>query len=109
MPIAKTANAAFKDYRTAGGTLSFTQWLHREKEKMYYSTGENENLLLVNPVMNDSVQNAIKNTLKQGGLKTEESGKTIFGINKKVLIGSGIVIAAAIVFVIVKQAKKVKS
>lgn len=105
MPIAKTANAAYKDYRSGGGTLSFTEWLHREKEKMYYSTGE-DNMLLVNPPLNDTIQNAIKDTLKQGGLKTVESGKTIFGINKVVVIGGSVLLVAGIVFLIVNKAKK---
>lgn len=106
MPIAKTANAAYKDYKTGGGTLAFTEWLHREKEKMYYSTGE-DNMLLVNPPLNDTIQAAIKDTLEKGGLKTTESGKTIFGINKVVVIGGSVALIAGIIFLIVVKNKKV--
>lgn len=111
MPLAKTPNAAWKDYlKNEHGTLGFTDWLHREKEKMFYSNGDTtSNLLLVNKPLNDSIQTAIQSTLAQGGLKDQESGKTVFGINKWALIGGGFVLAAIITYVIVINVKKVKS
>lgn len=109
MPLAKTPNAAYKEFKKGGGTLNFTEYLHREKEKMYYSNGDNSNVLLVNKPLNDSIQTAIDNTLKQGGLKDQESGKTVFGINKGILIGGGIVLAAVITYIIVINVKKSKS
>lgn len=108
--LAKTPNAAYKDYVTGGGTLSFTNWLQREKDKMFYSNGDDKNnLLLVNKPLNDSIQTAIDNTLKNGGLKTTESGNTVFGINKTILIGAGVVLAAVIGYIIIKNVKKVQS
>jgi len=104
--LSKTANASYKEYLKAGGTLSFTDYLHREKEKFMNANGEQDNLLLINRPLNDSIQTAIKETLKQGGLKNEESGKTVFGINKNIIIGGGILIAVGIAFIIYKKVKK---
>jgi hypothetical protein len=104
--IAKTSNAAWKEYKAGGGTIvKFTDWLHREKEKMFSANGEDDSLLLVNRSLNDSVQGAIKDTLKTGGLKEKTSGKTLFGINTKWLIGSAIVLTGGIIYLIVKRNK----
>jgi hypothetical protein len=101
--IAKTSNAAYKQYKSTGVTLSFTEFLHREKEKMFSANGQDDSLLLVNKSLNDTVQTAIRDTLKQGGLKEQETGKTFFGINKFVLIGAGVAIIGGTVWLVLKK------
>jgi hypothetical protein len=104
--IAKTSNTAFKQYKKQGGTLNFTDFLHREKEKMFSANGNDDSLLLVNRSLNDSVQLAINETLKNGGLKPKTSGKTIFGINAVLFIASAITITGGTIFLIVKKKKQ---
>jgi hypothetical protein len=103
--IGKNANQVWKDYRSRGGTLGFTDFLDREKQKMFSADGQAPGLFLVNQTLNDSVQAAIEKTLNSGGLTQKESGRTIFGVNKNIVIGGAVVITAAIILLIVKTKK----
>lgn len=103
--ISLNRNQAFKKYKHTGGTLTYVQWVVREQDKIYSANGEDDNLLLISKPINDSVQAAIKNTLYKGGLKTTETGKTVFGINKTVFIGGAVIVTAAIIFLIAKNRK----
>lgn len=104
--LGKSANAAYKEALHKGTTkLPFTEWLHREKEKSFNAQGEDPNLLLINRSLNDSVHQTIQKVVKQGGLKDSESGKTIFGIHKAVIIGGATIITGAIIFLIIKKVK----
>ena len=104
--LSKTANSAYNEYRKSGGTLAFTEFLDREKQKLMSANGQQDSLFLVNRDLNDSVQNAIRETLQKGGYKTNESGKTIFGINKFVLIGAVTLLIGTMTVVIYKKLKK---
>lgn len=68
--------------------------------------GINDNLLLVDRTLNDSVHTAIKDAATTGGLKTETTGKTIFGINKTVFIVSALLLTAGTVYLIIQTGKK---
>ena len=104
--LATTANQAYKKYKEQGGTLAFKDFLTREQHKIYAANGEDSSVFLVKPALNDTVQTAINDMLKQGGLKDEESGKTVFGINKNIVIGAGLLVAGIVIFIIVKKVKK---
>jgi len=93
----KSLNQRWKE---SGTTLSYKEWRIREDEKMASFDG-----VLPSP-STDSIQNALKELQKKGGFKTETSNKTVFGINKYVLIFGGIVIVGAIGYTIYKKSKK---
>lgn len=103
--IARTANQAYKKYKEAGGTWTFTEFVTRQKQKAFSADGEADHLFMVNPSVNDTVQSAIDNMLKEGGLESEESGKTVFGVKKGWVIGVGVLLAAGIVFIVYKKMK----
>ncbi len=106
MPITMNANMAYKKYKSKGGTLPFTEFLHREKEKIYNANGEDESILLVNRTLDDSIHHAIDKTLEKAGLKTEEENKTVFGINKTVFIVGGLVLISAVIILVIKNKKR---
>lgn len=106
MPIGKNANLAWKEYKVAGGTLGFTDFLDREKKKIYSANGQDDSILIINQHLNQQVQDAIDKTLAAGGLKKDASKKTILGINKTAFIIGGVVITAAIIFFIVSKKHK---
>lgn len=103
--LAINANKAYKKYRSLGGQKGFTQFLDQWKQTRFSANGETNGVFLENRPVNDTVQTAIKNMLKEGGLKEEESGKTVFGIPKAIVIGGAVLLAGAIIFIIVKKVK----
>jgi len=98
----QTAN---QRWRQSGSTLSFKNFLEREKAKMASIDGGSYEIILNKP-LNDSVQASLATVRKEAGYKTEISNKTVFGINKTVLIISGLVILAGIGYKIYKTQKK---
>lgn len=105
MSIAIGANQAYKKYRLRGGALSFKEFINAEKQKTFSANGSEDELILVNRSLSDSLQTAIDKTLKQGGLRTTAENKTVFGINKFVFIGGSILLVSAFVLLLVKQKK----
>ena len=87
-------------WKESGTTLSYKEWRIREDEKMASFDGA------LPPPSTDNIQNALKDLQKKGGYKTEISNKTVFGINKYVLIFGGIIIFGAIGYTIYKKSKK---
>ena len=86
-------------WKESGTTLSYKEWRIREDEKMASFDG-----VLPSPTT-DNIQNAMKELQTQGGYKTELSNKTVFGINKYLLIIGGVVIVGAIGYQIYKKNK----
>lgn len=87
----KTANQL---YRESGSTLSFKEWIEREKAKG-------------TEMINQDIADAIAR-LEAGARPTAESvqGKnTFYGLKKSVWIFGGLVIAGAIAYTIYKRKK----
>lgn len=90
-----------QQWKESGTTLSYKEWRIREDEKMASFDGG-----LPTPVVDKSnIQNALKDLQTKGGYKTETSNKTIFGINKYVLVLGGLIIVGAIGYKIYKKNK----
>jgi hypothetical protein len=89
-------------YKESGSTLSYKEWRKREDEKMASFDG------IPSPSLSDSssFKATVSEMQRKGGLKEEISGKTVFGINKYVLIVAGIVIVSAIAYNVYKKSKK---
>lgn len=93
-------------YKESGTTLTYKEWRKREDAKMASFSG------LIpsppSPSLQDSSQ--YKSTLSQmavvGGVKVKESGNTIFGINKYIVIIGGFIIVGAIAYKIYKKNHK---
>jgi hypothetical protein len=77
-----TANQLFKIYKDEGGTLSFSEWLTREKTKGIFP---------LNGSLNEEVQKTIVKT------KKEDMNKTVLGFPVRTLVIVGGVIVAAII------------
>lgn len=77
-----TANQLYKIYKDEGGTLTFSDWLTREKTKGVFP-------------LNGSMNEEIQTTLKK--VKKEDMGKTIMGFPVRTLVIAGAVIVAAVV------------
>jgi hypothetical protein len=109
MPIGKSANAAYKEYRHAGGTLSFPAYLEQEKNKIstLAANGEQDVLIIDRP-LNDSVQQAIQHALAGTGtgVQTTADNSRVLGIKKPVLIGIGILLIGGLTAYIIVKNKK---
>lgn len=90
-------------WRESGTTLSFKDWIKREKEK--YANADGERDLIPNIPLQDTVQRAINEVKKDAGFKTESSNKTVLGINKTVIIVAGILIAGVVAYKIYQNRK----
>jgi CHASE3 domain sensor protein len=90
----KSANQIWKE---SGTTLSFKDWLSREKEKFSNADGQVDNFIQNKP-LNDSIQKTLEAMKKDSGLKEDISNKTIFGINQNVIIVGGVIILGAIAY-----------
>jgi hypothetical protein len=97
---------ATKMWRQSGTALPFKQWIEQEKEKMSADGQTADGLLLVNRSLNDSVQNAINEAVKTGGLKKDIENKTIFGISKPVFIVSAVLFTGGLIYLITRIVKK---
>lgn len=101
-----TANQA---WRASGTTLVFKDWIKREKEKYLNFTSEE---ILINKPLNDSVQAGLSEMKKKqeelrrlGGYRNTSANNGTLGIDNKILILSGMIIAGAIVYTLVKKKK----
>lgn len=94
----KSLNQLWKE---SGTTLSYKEWRIREDEKMASFDGA-----LPTPIVDKSnIENALKDMQTKGGYQTETSNKTVFGINKYVLVLGGLIIVGAIGYKIYKKNK----
>jgi hypothetical protein len=83
--------SAARLYKESGTTLTFKEWINREKTKYLSANGEDNSLVMIDRNLNDSVQNAIKEAF--GNTSDKKTGS--FQINKAWLIGGALVIIAA--------------
>lgn len=97
--------SANQRWKQSGTTLSFKDYMNREKTKMASFSGNTENSVIINKPLNDAVRDSLESAKKDAGFKTTSSGKTVLGINKNILIISSIVIIAAIGYKIYKNKK----
>lgn len=101
----KSANQRWKESNT---TLSFKDWISREKEKYASATGSEVNNFIANKYLNDNIQETLKKVEyanATGELKTELENKTILGLNKNIILFSGLIIIGAIAYKIYKSNK----
>jgi hypothetical protein len=77
-----TANQLFKQYKTEGGTLGFSDWLTREKAKGVFP---------INADLNKEIQDTLTET------KKTDMNKTILGFPTKTLVMVGVIIVGAVV------------
>jgi hypothetical protein len=101
--MAKNANQLYKEYRFKGGTLSFAEWIDREKKKGFMNAiGE----IPANKPLTDSIQKTLDEMRRQAGYQDKPNEKYILGVNRGVVIGIGIVAACGVAFLIYKKVKK---
>jgi len=99
--IEKSANQL---WRESGTTLSFKDWLNREKKKFVNFNGD-ANVMMVNRPLNTQIKDTLSSIRESVGYKKEGEGKTVFGMNKNILIflGLGVVAFATYKFIKARQ------
>lgn len=100
--IEKSANQL---WRESGTTLSFKDWLNREKVK-YMNFNGNKNVVMVNQPLNQQIKDTIGNIRESVGYKKEATGKTVFGVNQNIFIFIGIGLVAFATYKIIKARKQ---
>lgn len=100
--IEKSANRMWKE---SGTTLSFKDWLIREKEKFINFNGNADSSLIINKPLNDSIENTLIAAREGVGIKNEVKGDTTFGIKNYLLIGAGVLVVGLIAYKVIKSRK----
>lgn len=119
----KSANQRWKE---SGTTLPFKEWIDRDNKKRQSEEeagsfipaplGTNANFAGVEaasikidaPVI-DTVQNTLNESIQdiqqQAGLKQEQTGKTVFGLDTKILVFSSVLILGSLGYYLYKKRK----
>lgn len=100
-----TANQKYKKYKKDGGTLSFAEYIDREKKKGFINF-DGQTSIPENKPLSDSISASLQKMHLAAGLKTQAENKYILGLHRNVWIGVGVVGVAAIAFVVYKNHKK---
>lgn len=101
--IERSANQLWRESNT---TLSFKDWLNREKAKFINFNGDiKSDIVMVNKPLNDTIQTTIEGIRKSVGYQKEAKGKTILGINQTYFIIGGVLIVGFIAYKIIKSKK----
>lgn len=100
-----TANQAYKGYKDGGGTLSFKNWIDREKKKKFMNA-DGVQVVPVNEQLNSSITDVLNEAYQTAGEQDSLNNKYIFGINRNLLIGIGVVGLAIGGYFIYKHYKK---
>lgn len=87
------ANKMWKEYKQAGGTLSFAAWMDREKKKSFHNLTGNTNDIPENKPLTDSINQVLNEIHKNDGLQTTTSSKYVLGVNRNVMIAVGVTVA----------------
>jgi hypothetical protein len=85
----KTANKIYKEYKKGGGTLTFKEWIDREKKKGFVNF-EGSSFAPTNKPLTDSINATLENVHKQFGYQTKLENEYIFGLDRNLLIGAGV-------------------
>lgn len=80
-------------WRESGTTLSFKNWLNREKEK--YANADGSSPLMMNVPLQDTIRQATEDVRKAAGYKTQADSGKVFGINQAYIIIGGLIIVGA--------------
>lgn len=100
----KTANQLYKE---SGSSLPFKEWIGREKEKYANADGLGLDSFILNKQLNQSVQDTLKGIQSPNvAIQDVQVSDTIFGINKYVVYGAGIIIAGAIIYKYLERRKE---
>jgi len=99
--IEKSANQL---WRESGTTLSFKDWLNREKKKFVNFNGD-ANVIMVNRPLNNQIKDTLSSIRESVGYKKESTGKTVFGMNKNILIFLGVGLVAFATYKFIKARK----
>jgi hypothetical protein len=97
--IEKSANRMWKESNT---TLSFKDWLNREKTKFINFNG-GETTMIINKPLNDIIQKTVIDIKRSAGYKEKPENNKILGLNKTVVIISAVVVTAFIVYKFLKK------
>lgn len=100
-----TANQQYKKYRKEGGTLSFAEYMTRERAKGFLNM-DGQYMPPVNKPLNDSIQDTLMKMRKSVGYKDAVENKYVLGIHKNIWIGVIAVSAISIGYAIYKKSKK---
>jgi hypothetical protein len=104
----KSAN---KKWKESGSTLTFKEWIDRENKKN--ESSEQSTFIPFDGVpapdtssINDTLRQAQDEILVASGYKTQPSKTTVFGLDKNILIFSGILLVSSIVVYFYLKSKK---
>jgi len=92
----KSANKQWKESNT---TLSFKEWIDRENKKKLENQKGNFlpfNSGLPSDVIKDTLNTSKDKINEIAGYKPQSSNQTVFGLDKKILVFSGILIVGAV-------------
>ena len=92
-------------YKESGTTLSYKEWRKREDEKMASFDGLNIPSPAQQLLQSEGYKQTVNQITNVSGYKTQTSGKTVFGINKTVIIIAGIIIVGAVAYKIYQKNK----
>jgi hypothetical protein len=98
--IQKTANQLWKESKT---TLSFKNWLNREKTKFLNYEGSGN--IIVNKPLNDTIESTIGDIRREVGYKQKSDRKKTFGVSKWVLITIALVGVGFVTYKILNKKK----
>lgn len=99
----KSANQMWRESKT---TLSFKEWLEREKEKYANADGLGESRFIPNEKLNSQIKDTINQIRRGAGYKSVSNKNTVFGLNQTILVVAGLIIVGAIGYQIYKKYKK---
>lgn len=105
----KSAN---KKWKESGSTLTFKEWIDRENKKN--ESSEQSSFIPFDGVpapdtssINETLRQAENEILVASGYKTQPSSSKVFGLDKNILVFSGILLVSSIgVYFYLKSKKK---
>jgi hypothetical protein len=92
----KSANKLWKESNT---TLSFKEWIERENKKKTENQSGNFlpfNSGLPSDVVKDTLDRSKEQILSTSGYKPEATNQTVLGLDKKILVFSGLLIVGSV-------------
>lgn len=104
----KSANKQWKESKTS---LSFKEWIDRENKKKQENQEGNFLPFGGSPatdVVKDTLTNAQKEVEQIAGYRSQSTNKTVFGIDKGVLVFSGLIVVGALGFYVYNKLKDKK-